>query len=234
MKKYPYPIPSREEIVESLRGASRGRSVKTIARDLHVKKTEIDGLLKRLDAMERDGQLVCDEKGSYKVDTSTRFITGYVHSHPDGYGFVIRDDGGEDIFLSENEMQKVMHNDKVQVRIVHTDRKGRPEGIIVSVINRAHTHIVGRLINENGVWLIVPEDKRIVHDIMVDGSPGNAKAGQIVNAQLVSQPSRYTQPVAKIVEVLGNIDDPGIEIEIAVRKFGLPHLFSRDALLEAD
>ena len=73
-----------------------------------------------------------------------------------------------------------------------------------------------------------------MHDILVDGSPGNAKAGQIVNAQLVSQPSRYTQPVARIVEVLGSIDDPGIEIEIAVRKFGLPHIFSREALLEAD
>ena len=234
MKKYPYPIPSREEILESLRESVRGRSVKTIARDLHVKKTEIDGLLKRLDAMERDGQLTCDAKGNYKVNQATRFITGYVHSHPDGYGFVIRDDGGDDIFLSENEMQKVLHNDRVEVRVVSTDRKGRPEGVIVSVLSRAHTHIVGRLINENGVWLIVPEDKRLTHDVLVDGSPGNAKAGQIVNAQLVTQPSRYSQPVAKITEVVGNIDDPGIEIEIAVRKFGLPHVFSREALLEAD
>ena len=95
-------------------------------------------------------------------------------------------------------------------------REAATEGMIVSVISRAHTHIVGRLVNENGVWLIAPEDRRIVHDILVDGSPGNAKAGQIVNAQLVSQPSRYTQPVARIVEVLGGIDDPGIEIEIAV------------------
>ncbi len=234
MKKYPYPIPSREEIVESLRQARRGRSAKTIARELHVSKAGMEGLLKRLDAMERDGQLMCDARGNYKINTATHFITGYVHAHPDGYGFVIRDDGGEDIFLSENEMQKVMHNDRVQVRVVNTDKKGRQEGVIVSVISRAHTHIVGRLVNENGVWLIVPEDRRIVHDILVDGSPGKAKAGQIVNAQLVSQPSRYTQPVARIVEVLGNMDDPGVEIEIAVRKFGLPHIFSREALSEAD
>lgn len=76
-------------------------------------------------------------------------------------------------------------------------------------------------------WLIAPEDKRIVHDILVEGSPGNAKAGQIVNAELITQPSRYSQPIARIVEVVGNIDDPGIEIEIAVRKFGLPHVFSK-------
>lgn len=205
-----------------------------LARDLHVSKTEMDGLMNRLDAMERDGQLVCDAKGNYKVNTSARFIEGRVHAHPDGYGFLIRDDGEEDIFLPEPEMQKVMHNDKVQIRIVSTDKKGRSEGVIVSVVKRAHTHVVGRLINENGVWLIVPEDRRIVHDILVDGSPKNAKAGQIVNAQLVAQPSRYTQPVARVVEVLGNIDDPGIEIEIAVRKFSLPHVFSREALLEAD
>lgn len=234
MKKYPYPIPGREEIIESLRETRRGRSVKTIAKELHVKKTEIDGLLKRLDAMERDGQLVCDAKGHYKINTAARFITGYVHSHPDGYGFVIRDDGGEDIFLSESEMQKVMHNDRVQVRVVNTDKKGRQEGVIVSVVSRAHTHIVGRLVNENGVWLIVPEDRRIVHDILVEGPRGNAKAGQIVNAQLIAQPSRYTQPVAQIVEVLGDIDDPGIEIEIAVRKFGLPYVFSAETRHEAD
>lgn len=64
-----------------------------------------------------------------------------------------------------------MHNDRVQVRIVGTDKRGRPEGVIVSVTSRAHTHIVGRLVNENGVWLIAPEDRRIVHDILVDGSP---------------------------------------------------------------
>lgn len=234
MKKYPYPIPERDEILELLHEASRGLGIKALARDLHVGKTEIDGLMNRLDAMERDGQIVCDAKGNYKVNTSARFIEGRVHAHPDGYGFLIRDDGEEDIFLPETEMLKVMHNDKVQVRIVSTDKKGRSEGVIVSVMNRAHTHVVGRLVNENGVWLIAPEDRRIVHDILVDGSPKNAKAGQIVNAQLVAQPSRYTQPVARIVEVLGNIDDPGIEIEIAVRKFGLPHVFSRDALLEAD
>lgn len=227
MKKYPYSIPSREEILETVREAVKGSNARVIARELHVKRTEMDGLLKRLDAMERDGQLLCDAKGNYKVDKSTHFITGYVHSHPDGYGFVIPEEGGDDIFLSENEMHKVMHNDKVQVRVVNVDKRGRPEGIIVSVLTRAHSHIVGRLINENGVWLIAPEDKRIVHDILVDGSPGKAKAGQIVNAELVTQPSRYSQPIARIVEVVGNIDDPGIEIEIAVRKFGLPHVFSK-------
>ena len=179
MKKYPYSIPSREEILDTVREAEKGSNARVIARELHVKRTEMDGLLKRLDAMERDGQLLCDAKGNYKVDKSTHFITGYVHSHPDGYGFVIPEEGGDDIFLSENEMHKVMHNDKVQVRVVNVDKRGRPEGLIVSVLTRAHTHIVGRLINENGVWLIAPEDKRIVHDILVEGSPGMPRQARL-------------------------------------------------------
>lgn len=81
-----------------MREAEKGSNARVIARELHVKRTEMDGLLKRLDAMERDGQLLCDAKGNYKVDKSTHFITGYVHSHPDGYGFVIPEEGGRRYF----------------------------------------------------------------------------------------------------------------------------------------
>ncbi len=230
MKKYPYPIPSREEILATLRETTRGYGVKTIAKSLQVKTTEFDGLMKRLDAMERDGQIIRDGKGSYKVNTSARFISGHVQGHPDGFGFVIRDDGGEDIFLSEKEMCKVMPNDRVDVRIFGHDNKGRPEGTIVTVLSRETTHIVGHLIRENGVWMIAPEDRRIAHDILLDGRPGKAREGQIVNAELTVQPTRYAPPMAKITEILGNREDSGIEIEIAVRKFGLPHIFSKAAM----
>jgi ribonuclease R len=115
----------------------------------------------------------------------------------------------------------------LQVRI----KKGRLEGSIVEVTERANTHVVGRL-QENGVWLVVPEDKRFQHDILLAETPAKNLAGQIVSVELLEQPSRYAQPVGKIAEVLGGIDDPGMEIEIAVRKFGVPHVFS-DAALDA-
>ncbi len=184
--------------------------------------------MRRLTAMERDGQIRLDAGGRYQLLNQVDFILGRVSSHIDGYGFLIPDEGGDDIFLPENEMRKVLHGDRVKVRIVGVDRRGRSEGAIVEVVSRANTHVIGRLVNEQGAWVIAPEDRRINQDIIVSGSPGEAKAGQVVSVELIEQPSRYTQPIGKIVEVLGTIDDPGIEIEIAVRKFGVPHEFPEE------
>lgn len=185
--------------------------------------------MRRLNAMERDGQIKPDRSGNYQLANSSNFIEGRVSSHRDGFGFLIPDDATADIFLPEKEMQKVLHGDRVQARIIGTDRRGRPEGTIVEVVSRANTHVIGRLLNENGVWVVAPEDKRIGQDIQLSGSPGKAKAGQVVSVELTEQPSRFSQPVGKIVEVLGDIDDPGMEIEIAVRKYGVPHEFSEEA-----
>lgn len=234
MNQYSYPIPSREEILDVLRKSSDSQSVKTIAKALHVKRREMEGLSRRLEAMRRDGQLSFAEESGYAIKKSTRFIAGQVSSHPAGYGFLLPEEGGDDIYLSEKEMQKVMHGDRVQVRVIASDRRGRFEGVIVEVLSRAHTHVVGRLLHENGVWLIAPEDRRIVHDIIVENPPKNVQEGQFVNAKLITHPSRYSQPLAQIVEVLGDMADPGIEIEIAVRKFGLPHIFSKEAADHAD
>ncbi len=102
------------------------------------------------------------------------------------------------------------------------------------ILERANTHIIGRLISENGVWLIAPEDNRINQDILLAGTPGKAKAGQVVSVELIEQPTKYSQAIGKVVEILGEIDDPGIEIEIAVRKFGVPHEFSATAKRAAE
>ncbi|MGB4345104.1 MAG: ribonuclease R, partial [Burkholderiaceae bacterium] len=228
MSQYPYSIPSREEILGILRTASEPQTLSTLAVALDVKEAELDGLTRRVNAMERDGQIKPDRAGHIQLANTDNFIVGRVSSHRDGYGFLIPDEGN-DIFLPEKEMQKVLHGDRVQVRVTGTDRRGRPEGTIVEVLARANTHVIGRLVNENGVWLVAPEDKRISQDIVLAGSPGKAKVGQVVSVELTEQPSRYAQPVGKIAEVLGDIDDPGMEIEIAVRKFGVPHEFSEAA-----
>ncbi|OWW20868.1 ribonuclease R [Noviherbaspirillum denitrificans] len=229
MSQYSYTIPSREEILGILRTAATPQDVQSLATALEVKPEEMDGLTRRLNAMERDGQIKPGRNGAYQLAHQPNFIEGRVNGHRDGYGFLAPEDGSEDIFLPEKEMQKVLHGDRVQIRISGTDRRGRPEGMIVEVLERANTHVIGRLLNENGVWIVAPEDKRIGQDILLTGSPGKAKTGQVVSVELVEQPSRYTQPVGKIVEVLGDIDDPGMEIEIAVRKYGVPHEFSEAA-----
>ncbi len=152
---------------------------------------------------------------------------GTVQGHRDGHGFVLRDDGEADIYLPPNEMRAVLHKDRVKARIVRQDRRGRPEGRVVEIIERPAHPIIGRLLQENGVWLVAPEDKRYGQDILVPKSgTGSAKAGQVVVIELTEPPSLFGQPVGRVKEVLGEVDDPGMEIEIAVRKYAVPHEFS--------
>jgi ribonuclease R len=147
---------------------------------------------------------------------------------------VIRDDGQADIYLPSNEMRAVLHKDRVKARIVRLDRKGRPEGRVTEIVERSDSPIIGRLLQESGVWLVAPEDKRYGQDVLIPkGATGSAKPGQVVVVQLTEPPALYGQPVGRVKEVLGEIDDPGMEIEIAVRKYGVPHEFSDAALAQA-
>jgi ribonuclease R len=161
-------------------------------------------------------------------------IEGTINGHRDGHGFVVRDDGEPDIYLPPNEMRAVLHKDRVKARIVRFDRKGRPEGRVVEIIERSPQPIIGRLLQEGGVWLVAPEDKRYGQDVLIPkGATGQAKAGQVVVVELVEPPALYGQPVGRIKEVLGEIDDPGMEIEIAVRKYSVPHEFSEACIAQA-
>ena len=154
-------------------------------------------------------------------------MEGTIQGHRDGHGFVSRDDGESDIYLPPNEMRAVLHKDRVKVRIVRSDRKGRPEGRVVEIVERPQQPIIGRLLQEGGVWLVAPEDKRFGQDVLIPkGATGTARAGQVVVVELVEPPALYGQPVGRVREVLGEIDDPGMEIEIAVRKYSVPHEFS--------
>ncbi|WP_394756542.1 ribonuclease R [Rhodoferax sp.] len=152
---------------------------------------------------------------------------GTVLGHRDGHGFVTRDDGQPDIYLPPNEMRAVLHKDRVKVRIVRSDRKGRPEGRVLEIIERSNHTIIGRLLQESGIWIVVPEDKCYGQDVLIPkAATGLAKPGQVVVVELTEPPSLYGQPVGRIKEILGEVDDPGMEIEIAVRKYSVPHEFS--------
>jgi ribonuclease R len=161
-------------------------------------------------------------------------IEGVIQGHRDGHGYVARDDGEADIYLPPNEMRAVLHRDRVRARIVRHDRKGRPEGRVVEIIERPPHPIIGRLLHESGVWLVAPEDKRYGQDVLIPkGATGLAKPGQVVVVELTEPPSLYGQPVGRVKEVLGEVDDPGMEIEIAVRKYSVPHEFSDGCIAQA-
>jgi ribonuclease R len=161
-------------------------------------------------------------------------VVGTVIGHRDGHGFVHRDDGEPDIYLSQQEMHSVLHRDRVRVRVVRYDRKGRPEGHVLDIIERRKTSIIGRLLHENGMWLVAPEDRRYGQDILIPkNATASATVGQVVAVELTEPPSMFSQPVGRVVEVLGEIDDPGMEIEIAVRKYEVPHRFSAESMAQA-
>jgi ribonuclease R len=161
-------------------------------------------------------------------------VEGIVQGHRDGHGFVVREDGESDIYLPPNEMRAVLHKDRVKVRVVRSDRKGRPEGRVVEIMERSTQVIIGRLLCESGIWIVAPEDKRYGQDVMIPkAGTGLAKAGQVVVVELTEPPALFGQPVGRIKEVLGDVDDPGMEIEIAVRKYDVPHEFSDACIAQA-
>ena len=168
------------------------------------------------------------------LKTQLKTLTGNLIGHKDGFGFLRPDDGSDDIFVPNREMLKAMHGDKVSIRVHLGDKKARPEAQITEVIHHAHITLVGRLVYERGMYVVVPEDNRIKHDIVIPITDlGDAKSKQIVTVEIIDPPTRDTPPIGKIIEVIGEVDEPGIEVEIAVRKFGIPSKFSFDVLEKA-
>jgi len=161
-------------------------------------------------------------------------LEGRVEGHRDGHGFVVPDSGDPIIYLAPQEMRSVLHRDRVRVRIVRLDRKGRPEGRVLDIVARAKAPIIGRLLHEGGQWLVAPEDRRFGQDILIPkNATASAAVGQVVSVELTETPSLHAQPVGRVAEVLGEIDDPGMEIEIAVRKYEVPHRFNPETLAQA-
>ncbi|MDR1850492.1 MAG: ribonuclease R [Zoogloeaceae bacterium] len=234
-ERYEFPLPSREYVLQTLEEAGRPLPFPELLELLDIDKDEQTVFARRLAAMEREGQLLRNRRDAYILPELASLIVGRVQGHPDGFGFLIPDDGAADLFLSEHQMEKVLHGDRALARKVGVDRKGRPEGAVVEVTERANQTVVGRVMLEHGVMFVTPEDRRISQDILiVPDKKANAKAkvGQVVMVEIVEQPSRYTRPMGRIAEVLGNYADPGMEIEIALRKHDLPFEFDRDCRAE--
>ncbi len=234
-KRYDFPLPSREYISQTLEEQGQPLSFEQLTDLLDISAAEGEMFRRRLGAMEREGQLLRNRKNAYILPEKASLTAGRVQGHPDGFGFLIPDDGSPDIFLEQRQMEKVLHGDRALVRIVGKDKKGRPEGSIVEVTDRANSRVVGRVFVEHGVVFVVPENRRITQDILI---PPEKKpkfkpvAGQVVMVDIIEQPSKYSQPMGRISEVLGNYADPGMEIEIALRKHDLPFEFSKECLAE--
>ena len=215
-----------------------------LAQELDVPPTKVSGLQVIVDQLVSAGDIKMSPKGLLTPNSEQNLVRGVLQSHKDGYGFVNNPDG-EDVFVNERNMNGAWHGDKVAVRIIGTARNGKREGDVVEVTERRFAQVVGHLLRENGVWLVSPDDVRLRTDILVDASElKGATVNQIVVVALTEYGNQYALPMGRVVEVLGNADDAGMEIEIAVRKFDVPHVFSEaterqtaqlpDTVLESD
>jgi ribonuclease R len=223
-KKYGKPVPSREYILEQLADNARPLGRSELAELFGLDEDEeLEGLRRRLKAMERDGQLVRNRRNGYVIVDNEDLVRGRVRSGPEGWGTVKPDLPGPPVHLSPREMHNLLNGDRVIVRIVNLDREGRPEGQLVEVLERGNRTVTGRYYEESGVGFLVPDNKRLHQDIIIPTDYRNdAVNGQLVVAELLSQPSSRRQPIGRITEVIGEHIPAGNEIEVAARVHGIP------------
>lgn len=232
-EKYNNPIPSREFILNIIKLNKRPLTRSNISKLLKLKgKEQIEALRRRLIAMERDEQLSRNRKNAYDlISTEMSFITGKIIGHPEGYGFLIPDKGGKDLFLSQRQMHIALHSDRAVARVTGVDRRGRKEGAIVKVLQYGNQKIVGRIIINAGIHYLIPNNRRINLDIVIpDQGLMDAKDGQIVEIEITKQPNRHSPPLGRVISILGNYMAPGMEINIALHNFELPYTWSSQTL----
>ncbi|MGR6035684.1 MAG: ribonuclease R [Candidatus Nitrosoglobus sp.] len=236
-QKYGQPIPSREYIMQCLEQQGRPMTRKELIKELGLDGDEEEvreAFCRRLRAMEREGQLMRNRRRAYGLIRKMDLVRGRVIGHRDGYGFLVPDEGGEDLYLSARQMRSVLHGDRVVAQVIGIDRRGRREGAIIEVLERNNHRVVGRFIAENKFSFLVPSNQRLNQDILIPPEyQQGAKDSQIVVAEIMEQPTSKRQPVGKIVELLGDHMAPGMEMDIAIQTYELPHTWPAEVLAEA-
>lgn len=231
---YKHPIPSPNELIDFLTEVGRPVKADAILKGFGLKGQRMRSLLvDRLYKMVRSGQILENRRGEFCLTAKLDLVTGTVSGHRDGFGFVVRDDGEpEDVYLSAREMRPVFDGDRVAIRIIGTDRRGRPEGDLVEVLERGRREIAGQFIRERGIGVVIPDNTRIAHRILIPKKEwGNAKPGQLVVVEILDYPTQVEQATGRIVEVIGAPDEKGIATDIAIRSHAIPHRWP-DAVLD--
>ncbi len=217
-------IPSREAILQQLEASGAPCTLKSLATALDVTyKPAVHAMQRRLRAMVRDGQLIETRDRRFGIAREMEMLPGRVLGHPDGFAFVRPDNGEADIYLAPREARRVLHGDRVLVRLAGHDDRERPFGSVVEVLSRANREVVGRYFQEGGVGVVSPDNRHLNQDILIPpGKEGGASHGQIVVATIDQQPDARYQPIGHVSSVLGDHMAPGMEIDIAIRSYELP------------
>jgi ribonuclease R len=232
--RYENPIPSREFLLDFLSNYHSPVSYRRLGKDLCMEDTQIEALRRRLRAMERDGQLVANRRGAISVTRTSTLIRGRVLGHRDGFGFVIPQDGSDDLYLHHRQMCKVFDGDEVLVQVAGVDHRGRKEATITEILQRNTHQLVGRYDQRDGFGVVLIDNPRICHDILISTeNVHQAQHGQLVVVDIITQPDRHKQPCGRIIEVLGDHMAPGMEIDVAIRSHEIPYIWPEQVLNEA-
>ena len=182
----------------------------------------------QLKEMAHEGSVVKLRGGRYGLPDEMNLIPGVLSGHPDGYGFVITEDDSNDIYIGRQKLGGAMHNDHVLVRVeAHAQRFGRQEGRIVRILERRTPTLVGlfEALNRDG-W-VIPSEHKYFQDVFVPGKEKKgAKPGQLVSVEIITYPTRNHPPVGRVIKVLGDANDPEVELRSILHKFGVRQDFS--------
>ncbi|GIX38929.1 MAG: ribonuclease R [Silanimonas sp.] len=235
-RRYEHPIVSREAILAHLRAAPGPMTAEDLAAAFGLSAPDrFEALSKRLAAMVRDGQLLLNRRGGFAPAEQLDLIPGRVVANPDGFGFLKPEDGSDDLFLPPNELRKAMHGDRVLGSITGVDRRGRREGVIVEVLERRLTRVIGRFEERAGIGYVVPDDRRILSEVLIPPlARHGAKEGQRVVAEITAPPEPGRPPFGRILVVLGDRLTASRVVEAAIHTHDLPHEFPPEVLQEAE
>jgi len=226
-QNYQNPIPSREFIGEHLDNADGPMTHEELCDALDMGSEEhVEALRRRLIAMERDGQLISNRNRAYACIDKLDLIRARVQGHKDGFGFAVPIEGGDDLYLHNRQMRKVFDGDEVLVQPSGDNYRGKLEGNIVEVLARNTHQITGRLFDDGGFHFVLPDNPRLGHDVLIAaGDEGKAQGGQFVVVEITQQPGPRAKVSGRVIEVLGDHMAPGMEIDVAIRSHGIPHLW---------
>lgn len=220
---YQHHVPARDEILRALEEIGVPIALKDLGRHFKMKtQSHLEAFERRLKAMVRDGQLIRNRAREYCLLDRLDLITGTVQAHRDGFGFLIPDEGGDDVYLSAREMHTVFDGDHIVVRDTGTDRRGRRQGRLVEILSRGVTELVGKFARERGIDYVVPDNTRLSAVLIPRAGRGRAKPGDWVKIEIVEYPTKRTEAIGKVVSVLGDDDSPFIRVDAALLSHAIP------------
>ncbi|RMD91394.1 MAG: ribonuclease R [Calditrichaeota bacterium] len=208
---------------------------KELARKLEVPKSQYVEFRNFLKKLARQGKIAKYKRNQYGTIKHAPMVEGELHVKTQGYGFLITEDGQQDVFISQKNMGTALDRDIVRVQLFAQPKGRSPEGRVVEVLHRARKNIVGTYKKSRRYGFVVPDDLKISRDIYIHDSDNlNAKSGQKVVVRIESWEDERLNPEGKIVEILGYPDEPGVDVISVAKSFDLPTSFPKHVEKEAE